>query len=178
MHAEPSSSSPQSTPMNGHDSSLAEGGSPSLPAISPTGGRVDEVSPVSLAYPDLRSLANLFFDTQLDPLPPSQIAVQASGKCRLLVRHTASDSGLTSVHMIQEWLIIQSQSQIHKAVLLAIPNHQTLQEVHLTDRTAADRASEMPFSETKLAVFQQAARVHFLQSQSQQVLEKKVDVCR
>ncbi|KAK9900744.1 hypothetical protein P389DRAFT_16908 [Cystobasidium minutum MCA 4210] len=59
MHLEPStsSSSPHNAPANGHDSSLAEGGSPSLPAISPTGGRVDE----------------------LDPLPPSQTSPQATG---------------------------------------------------------------------------------------------------
>lgn len=41
-HHDPTSS-PHTAPVNGHDASLAEGGSPSLPPASPTGGRVDEV---------------------------------------------------------------------------------------------------------------------------------------
>lgn len=50
-----SSSSPHLAPVNGHDASLAEGGSPQLPTASPTGGRVDEVG---LAVED-RSKASL-----------------------------------------------------------------------------------------------------------------------
>jgi len=55
-HLDPASS-PHMAPVNGHDASLAEGGSPSLPPASPTGGRVDE----------------------LDPLPPSLSASQPAG---------------------------------------------------------------------------------------------------
>ena len=44
LHLESLSSSPHTVTINGHDASLAEGGSPSLPTASPTGGRVDEVS--------------------------------------------------------------------------------------------------------------------------------------
>lgn len=52
-HSVDLSSSPHLSPINGHDASLAEGGSPSLPAVSPTGGRVDEVRksmPINTGY--------------------------------------------------------------------------------------------------------------------------------
>lgn len=66
MHLDSTSSSPHAAPVNGHDASLAEGGSPSLPTASPTGGRVDEVGDVH----DIM-LLQLADSMKLDPLPPS-----------------------------------------------------------------------------------------------------------